>query len=435
MTDFDAIVVGGRCAGAALSIYLARAGASVVLLDADEAGSDQVISTHTIHPGGMDLLDELGVGDAVRAESPPARGIRFEVDGAHVIVEPPAGRHECCPRRYRLDRLLQEKAMESGAVLRHKTRAIELIREGQQVVGVRAECDGQTQELRGKLTIGADGRHSTLARLVEAEEYLAYDSPRGMFWAYWEPPAVWHSAEYPYDMMLRFDGDDRRVIFSTDGGQLLLGTMPPMDEALRWRSDLQSEFIKDLRSDPQIGPLVEGGRMVSKVLGTVSERFFFRRSAGPGWALVGDAGHHKDPIIGWGISEALDQAKHLAEAIQAGSGEALHRYWRRRDLDALPRFRLGQERGAPGRLNPLMSLVIGRLSNDPALTQRLFREVEFGTNPYELLPIPRVALWTLGEALKGHPGLLLDFAAQGRRAQSVAGELRRRRKLLSEPAA
>lgn len=70
---YDAVIVGGRCAGAALATFLARDGASVALLDADAAGSDQLISTHTVHPSGMDVLDELGVAEAVRALAPPPR--------------------------------------------------------------------------------------------------------------------------------------------------------------------------------------------------------------------------------------------------------------------------------------------------------------------------------------------------------------------------
>ena len=427
---YDAVIVGGRCAGAALATYLAREGASVVMLDADELGSDQVISTHTIHPGGMDLLDELGVGDAVRSGSPPANALRFEVDGAHVIVEPPPGRHECCPRRHRLDRLLQEKAIECGAEFLDKTRAVELVWDGDRVAGVRATRDGQTHEFRGTVTIGADGRRSTVATLAGAEEYLAYDSPRGMYWAYWEPPTVWRGQDYPYDFLLRFDNDDRRVIFSTDNGHLLLGTLPPLDVARRWRSNLEAEYVADLRSDPQIGPLVEGGRMVSKVIGTVSERFFYRQAVGPGWALVGDAGHHKDPIIGWGISEALDGAKRLAASITAGGDEALHRYWITRDVESLPRFRLAQERGALGRLNPLFPVVLGKAAKMPGLLQRMAQEIEFGINPYDLLPVPKVALWTLQAAAKGRPHLLLDFVAQGRQASAVASEVKRRRRLL-----
>ena len=49
--------------------------------------------------------------------------------------------------------------------------------------GVRAENGGRRIEVRGRVIVGADGRHSTVARLVGAEEYLGYRAPRGMYWA------------------------------------------------------------------------------------------------------------------------------------------------------------------------------------------------------------------------------------------------------------
>jgi flavin-dependent dehydrogenase len=432
---YDAVIVGARCAGAALATYLARSGASVIVLEAGRLGTDQVLSTHTIHPAGMDFLDELGVGEAVREGAPPARTLRFEVDGAFADVVPPAGRYECCPRRYRLDSLLQEAALAAGAEVLAATRVTELLRDGGRVVGVRAEREGREIEIRGVVTVGADGRHSTVAKLVGATEYLDYDGPRGMYWAYWQPPAVWKTAAYPYDFLLRFTSTDRRVLFSTDDGQLLIATLPLIEEARQWRSDPETRYLHDLRSDSELGPLVTGGKLMSRVLGTVSERYFFRRSAGPGWALVGDAGHHKDPILGWGISEALSQAKKLAEAIRAGGDTALERYWRQRDVDVLPRFRLAEERAAPQPITPVLPMALRRVGSVPGLAERLFRETEYDANPYELMPVSKVALWTLAEVFRGRPRLILDFIAQGRRATAVQAELKERQKLLDAVAA
>ena len=47
---YDVVIVGARCAGATLATFLARAGASVLLLDKDPLSRDQILSTHTIHP-------------------------------------------------------------------------------------------------------------------------------------------------------------------------------------------------------------------------------------------------------------------------------------------------------------------------------------------------------------------------------------------------
>jgi 2-polyprenyl-6-methoxyphenol hydroxylase-like FAD-dependent oxidoreductase len=299
------------------------------------------------------------------------------------------------------------------------------------VVGVRAEREGRTVELRAGLIVGADGRRSTVAKLCGAEEYLGYDWPRGAYWAYWDPPAIWESSEYPYDFLLRFVGHARRLIFTTDDRQLLLGTMPPLEDTRRWRTaDHQASYLEDLRSDHVFAPLVAEGRLVGPIIGTVNERFFFRRAAGPGWALVGDAGHHKDPLIGWGISEALVQAKQLAAAIGAGSDAALERYWRQRDVDALPRFRLGEERGAPRPMNSVLAVALDRVPEVPGLSHRMFRETEYDVNPYELMPVQKVALWTLSAALRGRPGLIIDFIRMGKRARAVQQEVAARRALL-----
>ena len=58
---------------------------------------------------------------------------------------------------------------------------------------------------------------------------------------------------------------------------------------------------------------------------------FLRRAAGPGWALVGDAGYFKDPITAHGITDALRDAELLARAVMEGSDHALTSYQATRD--------------------------------------------------------------------------------------------------------
>jgi 2-polyprenyl-6-methoxyphenol hydroxylase-like FAD-dependent oxidoreductase len=67
---------------------------------------------------------------------------------------------------------------------------------------------------------------------------------------------------------------------------------------------------------------------------------FFRRSAGPDWALIGYAGHHKYPLIAQGIADAFRHAAGLAGAVtrywDSGLDEAAAAYERCRNRDALP---------------------------------------------------------------------------------------------------
>ena len=179
MPDYDVIIVGARAAGAALATFLARDGARVLSLEADAHGSDQVLSTHTIHALGSDVLDELGVGEAIRSGLTPS-GVRLDQDGIAVDLDAP-GRGEICPRRFRLDGILQDAAIAAGATLEFQSRVTELQREGDRVTGVVASRDGSEVRQTAGVVVGADGRHSTVASLVGANEYFGYANPRFVY--------------------------------------------------------------------------------------------------------------------------------------------------------------------------------------------------------------------------------------------------------------
>ena len=273
----DVVIVGARCAGATLATFLARAGASVLLLDKDRLPSDQILSTHTIHPPGLDVLDEVGVGDAVRAVAPPTHIVRLRKNDAVVDYGFSGGRAEYCPRRKRLDGLLQDAAASAGVEVLDRTRVTSLVREGDRVVGVRAAGPaGQEHVFRASLVVGADGRHSTVARQVEAEEYLAYDAPRAMFWGYWNAPAFWRTdPAYRFGMYLANTDGHIRVIFHTDHDQLLIGSLPPVEQAMAWRTDPDAALIADLASDSTTGPLIAGSAPDGRIRGTAEGTVFF----------------------------------------------------------------------------------------------------------------------------------------------------------------
>jgi len=431
--EYDVVIVGARCAGATLATYLARSGASVLLLDRDTLPSDQILSTHTIHPPGVDVLDEVGVGDAMREVTPVTRVVRLAKDGAAVDLELPPGRMECCPRRERLDGLLQDAAVAAGAELRDRTRVTALLEEDGRAVGVRTVYGDGEHVFRGGLIVGADGRRSTVAELVGAEEYLAYDAPRGMYWAYWDAPARWHDdPAYPFGLYVGHRAGDIRAIFQTDHDQLLIGSLPPVAATDRWRADPKGTLIADLASDPVTAPLIDNAEPNGKIRGTVRERYFFRRGAGPGWALVGDAGHHKEFVLGDGITEALIQARSLAAAIAAGTDAALLRWWRARDVEALPLYFFGQDEGSLGASPELQRLLFSRLAELPEIGQRLVSAIEHETSPYEAIPLPVVLRCLVGAVLQGKLQVVREFITMAKRGAVVGREWKARKRLLDE---
>lgn len=428
--EYDVVVVGARCAGASLAAFLARAGAEVLLLDKDPMPSDQVLSTHSVHSAGMEVLDELGVGEAVRSVAPPSRVIRANLEGMIIDFEQPAAAY--CPRRQRLDGLLQQAASAAGAEIIDRARVVSLVRDHGRVRGVRAAIDGHERVFTGSLVVGADGRWSSVARLVESEEYLGYDAPRAVFWAYWDAPSFWRTdPTYGFDMYFSHLDGQICAIFQTDHDQLLMGSSPPTNRTDAWRADPRRALHAALVADPVAGPLVRESQPDGKVRGTVKERYFFRRAMGDGWALVGDAGIHKEFLLGDGITEALLQARSLATAIGEGTHAALARWWRARDVAILPLYFLGQE--IAGREPPLefLRFAFSQLCARPELNSRLAAVIARELLPFEAIPASQIAGWVMKAATRGRWGVMRELLAAGQRASVMSRELRARKRLLA----
>jgi flavin-dependent dehydrogenase len=425
---YDAIIVGARCAGAPLATHLARAGLRVVVVEADRLPSDQPASTHLIHPAGMGYLDDLGVGEAVRALAPPIHAYHFGWDGAVARCTAGASRAARCLRREKLDALLQDAAARAGAEIRDRSRVTKVAIDGRRA-SVDVVTAGRTERLTAKIVIGADGHRSTIARLVGAREYVGYDAPRAAYWAYWSQPAGWD----PGVMYQGVEGDDVRFVLPTDEDLLLVGTAPRIQRARTWRKAHVAAYLADIRTGTVIAPLLADAQPVDRVVGVVGLRFFLRAAVGRGWALVGDAGRHTDFLVARGITEALRDARSLATAIVDGSDTALERYWRRRDLDSVGSLRVGEDLGAAGAGSHLERALFIRLATAPAVAQRLLAVALARSVPYPILPPAAVLRWVFSAAIRGEVGLIGPLLARTWRTLAVgaerAGYARRLRKV------
>ncbi len=428
---YDVVIVGARCAGAALAVHLRRAGLSVAIVDSASLPSDQPMSTHLVQPPGMDELDTLGVGIHVRALAPALHGSRFDFDGRTFTLRYGSARAAHCLRREKLDGLLQRAASEAGAVLRTETRVVGLVHDAAgRVSGVELRTkDARRELLAAGVVVGADGRHSTVARLVGAKEYLGYDGPRASYWAYWRRPAAWD----PSVLYNEFDGDHSRVLFPTDGDHVLVATVPIAARARTWRDDAAAAYLADIRSSRALGPLFANDRPLAHPRVLAKTRYFFRVAAGPGWALAGDAGHHKEFVIGLGISDALRDAKSLATAVLEGTDDALERYWRRRDVERIEMYFWARDVGEANAVSALERLVAERAASEPALATRLGDVIDGRISPYDLFPASRVLPWVARAALRGNVRPIAPLISTVGRALRAALERQRRERLLTAP--
>jgi 2-polyprenyl-6-methoxyphenol hydroxylase-like FAD-dependent oxidoreductase len=421
--SFDVIVVGARCAGSPLATLLARAGLHVCVIDKDRFPSDTP-STHAIQPSGVKTLERLGVLDRLLELAPPIeRAVMVFDDFDARIDDIPAvsGAPVLSVRRPLLDEVLVRAAERAGATVRTATTVTGLVHESDRIAGVTTTGG----ELRAPLVVGADGTRSTIARLVAAGEYAPTQNGRIFMWSYY--------AGDPTDgaMWLAKLGDNVYLVTPTDSGLTMVATGPSLDRRDDVRRDRQGVYEEGLRRWPRLADAVEGMSREGSVRTMANMPGYFRESAGPGWVLVGDAGHFKDPTPGQGIADALRQAEKLAPAIVralgGGHGDPdaiLREWWRWRDDDAWEMYWFAHDMGKAGPTPPLLLEGQRLIANDSDMLAASMRMFSHENRPSELLT-PAYALRATGHALRRCRGRRRAVLREAR--EFAADDLRRRR--------
>ena len=378
MTNYDAIVVGARCGGAPTAMLLARKGYRVLLLDRATFPSDTP-TAHFLIPPGVASLARWGLLDRVRDSNCPH--IRtwhldvgpFTLSGSPPPVDGVQGAYG--PRRFVLDKILVDAAVEAGVELRENFSVHELLtdRDGESVTGIRGRtATGPMLTEQARMVIGADGMRSLVARSVQAPSYATRPPVACAYYSYWNDVPVNDIELYPRE--------GRVVIaFGTNDGLTCIFLEWPVAMFPTVRADLDGEFLAaiDLCA-PGLAERVRGGRRAERFVGTADIPNFFRKPYGPGWALVGDAGFHKDPYLAQGISDAFRDAELLSEAIDAGfSGrqaldDALAGYEERRNAAAMPSYELNYQLACLEPPSPEQQQLFGALLGNQADTDRFF---------------------------------------------------------------
>jgi 2-polyprenyl-6-methoxyphenol hydroxylase-like FAD-dependent oxidoreductase len=273
-----------------------------------------------------------------------------------------------CVRRTVLDAALVRVAGEAGADVLTNTRVTGLLSSNGRVTGItHSDGGGRDGQLDATVVVGADGTGSTVARLAGARRYHTLPNQRFAYWGYFE--GVTESGP-PTALFHRFD-DDLFIGFACDSGMYVAITLPPLDALPAFGNDLEGNFVATVSRCEPLSDILSDARRVGPLRGMANYPLFFRESAGPGWALVGDAGHFKDPVVAQGMSDAFRQAERLAQDIVAGLGgakpvdDSLAAWWAWRDADAIEMHWLAADMGAAGPVPAVLVELLRDLQSTP----------------------------------------------------------------------
>jgi flavin-dependent dehydrogenase/acyl dehydratase len=335
---YDVLIVGGRCAGAATALILAKAGLRVLLVDRQARGSD-TMSTHALMRAGVLQLRRWGLLPALVAQGTPpisATTFHYGIESVRVAISKEHDvDHLYAPRRTVLDRILVDAAEAAGADVRHcvSLTALRFDSSGRVIGASLKPIDDHHIFVTADLVVGADGRQSTVARFVAAETYLESRSSSALAYGYFEglpdDGLHWHFET----------GTAAGIIPTNDGQHCVFAGVPQHRFASTFRGNIERGFFGVLANcSSDLSRAVQQARIVGRLRGFAGARGFLRRCHGPGWALVGDAGYFKDPLTAHGITDALRDAEALSRAALRGNERGMSAYQEERDVLSIPLF-------------------------------------------------------------------------------------------------
>jgi menaquinone-9 beta-reductase len=360
----DVLIAGAGPAGSATAALLARTGLSVLAVDRCRFPRDKPCAEY-MSPETVRMLDRLGVlGALERAGAFPLEGLKVTAqNGASACGKFALAGH----RPYRstglsvsrrlLDAQLVDAARDAGARVQEQSRVEELLYQDGGVAGaVVRDPAGERHAVRARLTVGADGLRSIVARRIGNR---THGLPRR--WGF-----VAHVAGVD-DMTgvaeLHFGSAGYVGLNPIGGGLTNVGLVVPADRAALARGDVESFFLRELEAFPEVRARIPRQSVTRRVLATGPFSAWSRRLTAPGALLVGDAADFFDPFTGDGIYSALRGAELILETV----APALQRGGPLTDAD-LMMYRRMRRRVFTGKW--IMERLIGYAMHFPRLFQR-----------------------------------------------------------------
>ena len=320
-----------------LGFLLARAGVKAVVLE-KHGDFLRDFRGDTVHPSTLNVMDELGLLDEF-LKLPHQKVSRFSgqfgdervmvADFSHLPVRAPY--IAMMPQWDFLDFLADQGKRYATFTLLMNADVSGLIEEAGRVVGVRATVEGESQEIRADLIVGADGRHSTV-RDGAGLRPIVLGAPMDVLWF-----RLSHKPGDSAETMGRFDRGS--ILVMLDRGDywqcayvIAKGSAEVLKaagiETFRKRIVTLMPFLSD-----RVHELATVDDLKLLTVGVDRLEKWWK----PGLLCIGDAAHTMSPLGGVGVNIAVQDAVAAANIL---AGPLAAGRLKDTDLEAVQRRRL-----------------------------------------------------------------------------------------------
>lgn len=312
-STYDAVIVGASVAGCTAATLYARHGLKVALVDRESSpDAYKKICNHFIQPFAVQTFKRLGMVAPLEAAGALRNGdIRVYTRWGLIHAQPEKrARHQPYGyniRRLKLDPMLRNMAASTpGVDFMPGLTARQLLADNGRFSGVVLDNkQGQSQEIRARMVVGADGRNS---RIAAASGVRTSVKPNNRFCYY----AYYVNFSFP-SQMIWFKEPDWIYAFPNDDGVTVLCSYIHKSRLPDFKRDLKTSFRRLYEGLPD-GPQFDGVEQITETRGMLEIPNISRRAGHPGLGLIGDAALAVDPMWGTGVSFALRSAEWLVDS-------------------------------------------------------------------------------------------------------------------------
>jgi flavin-dependent dehydrogenase len=322
MPEYDAVVIGGGPGGSTAGALLAEHGHRVLLLEREPFPRYHI--GESLIPYTWFTLNRLGVIDWLKRSACPKKySVQF-VSITGRVSQPfyffQTIEHECSLTwqvwRGEFDAMLLDNARRKGAEVRQGVTVRDVIMDGGRVVGVRAERDGRSEEIRARAVVDASGRDSLLSRFFGWKERDA-ELNKIAVWSYFKgarrdpgldegATTVAYVPQKGWFWYIPLHSDIVSVGVVGEPGYLYRDTRDP-----------NLIFEREAKACTWIHDHIKVGTQCEPVRVTSEYSYHSSRIGGDGFCLVGDAFAFLDPLFSTGVFLALKGGELAADTLHA----------------------------------------------------------------------------------------------------------------------